>query len=229
MEFLGNMPVFFWVIMFFAAIGGIYRLVTGKATQRDMEQAEALAHSDRWEDSAAIYRKLIIERFDFPEKAVPASDKLKALYREHNVDVDVSELEQSMTLLQEIENSKSTDIKKTRMRNDLLQKLVPILNALPPVVEVEEFTPSAAPKSLDTNCKYCNQGISGETWLFDDSAQNPNLNPNELIGFVCPSCDAASHKDCESGIVFKTWSGYDKSVCKACSQPMKEPTVIYPA
>lgn len=135
MEFISNMPVFFWVILVFAAIGGIYSLVTGKATQRDMDEAEALSRSGRWEDGAGIYRKLIIERFDFPERAIPASEALKALYREHNVDADVSELEQSMQLLKEIEDSKSSDIKKTRMRNDLLQKVVPILNALPPTVE----------------------------------------------------------------------------------------------
>jgi hypothetical protein len=152
MEFISNLPVFFWVVMVFAAIGGIYRLVTGKATQRDMEEAESLSVAGHWEKSAAIYRRLIIERFDFPDKAIPASDSLKALYREHNIDADVAELEQSMALLKEIENSKSSDIKKTRMRSDLLQKVVPILNALPPAVDsgsraggAEEITPSEAP------------------------------------------------------------------------------------
>ncbi len=152
MEFISNLPIFFWVILLFVAIGGIYRLVTGQATQRDMEHAESLAQSGRWEESAAIYRKLIIERFDFPERAIPASDKLAALYREHNVDADVSELQQSMALLKEIEDSKSSDIKKTRMRSDLLLKVVPILNALPPAVDSqlasgggEESTPSAPP------------------------------------------------------------------------------------
>lgn len=236
MEFISNLPVFFWVILVFAAIGGIYSLVTGKATQRDMEQAESLSRSGNWEESAAIYRKLIIERFDFPDRAIPASEKLKALYREHSIGADVSELEQSMELLEEIESSKSSDIKKTRMRNELLQKVVPILNALPPVIETassagggEEFTPSAPAQPLDTNCRFCDKPIKGEAWLFEDYAKNPSLDQNKLIGYVCPSCDAASHRECESGIVFKTWSGYDKSVCKSCNAPSKEPKVVFPA
>ena len=235
MEFISNLPVFFWVVMVFAAIGGIYSLVTGKATKRDMEQAEALAQTGHWEESASIYRKLIIERFDFPDRAIAASDNLKALYRDQNIDADVSDLEQSMALLRDIESTKSSAGKKARMRNELLQKVVPILNALPPVDDsapptgvVEEFSPSSPPQSLDANCQFCGQSIAGEVWLFDDYARNPDLDANEIIGYVCPSCDAASHKDCESGIVFKSWSGYDKSVCNACGQPVKEPKVVFP-
>lgn len=236
MEFIGNLPVFFWVAVVFFAIGGIYRLVVGQSTQRDMEQAESMAHSDRWEESAAIYRGLILDRLDFSDKAIAAADKLKALYREHDVDADVSALEQSMELLKDIENAKVSDRKKNGMRSDLQQNLIPVLNALPPVIETtaegggqEEFTPSALPEPLDASCQFCDQGISGTAWLFDDYAENPNLDPNQIVGFVCPSCDAASHRDCDSGVVYKTWSGYDKSVCKNCNQPVKEPKVVFPA
>ena len=135
MEFLSNMPVFFWVILVFAAIGGIYSLVTGKATQRDMEQAEALSEAGRWESAAGIYRNLIVQRFDFPDKATAASDALKALYLKHDVDADVSGLDESMNVLTDIENAKVSNIKKTRMRGELLQKTVPVLNALPPAVD----------------------------------------------------------------------------------------------
>lgn len=235
MDFLANMPIFFWVVAVLAGIGSIYGMVVNRSTRRGLEQAEEFAQTGRWEDSASIYRQLILDRLDFPRQAAEAADSLAALYRERAVDADLTALEESMRVLLDIDRADVSDRQKAQMRRDLHERLAPMLRALPPAVEETSPAPPAPgstragnPERLDAACSYCGEQVRGMAWQFSDYAENEELAIADITGYACPECGAVSHKQCDGGIVFKIWSGYEKSVCKRCAKRVAEPTVIFP-
>lgn len=228
MDFLADMPIFFWVFLVLAAIGGVYRLAVGQSTRRDMESAATLEQTDRWEESAGIYRKLILDRLDFPDQAADAAKKLASLYRAHGVEADLAGLDESMRVLADIDQSGASDRQKTQMKQDLHYKLQGLLNAMPPAVAAPTASHGDV-ETLNDTCRYCGKAIAGKAWSFADYVENEQLSFGAIVGYVCPACGAASHKDCRSGIVYKVWSGYEKSRCAACGQPVHEPTVVFPA
>lgn len=227
MDFIADLPIFFWVFLVLAGIGGIYRLLVGQSTRRDMASAALLEQTDRWQESADIYRRLILDRMDFPDQAADAAAKLGALYRQHAVAANVGELDESMRVLADIDQSGGSDRQKAQMKQELRNKLVTILNALPPALE-PPTAPTAKGKALNDTCTYCGETVSGRAWSFADYVDNEQLGVSGILGYVCPACGAVSHKDCQSGIVYKVWSGYEKSVCATCGQAVHEPTVVFP-
>lgn len=85
---------------------------------------------------------------------------------------------------------------------------------------------------IRTNCNWCGQPLQG-TGLDSEGYHQAwtvgNLAPQDIIGYICPSCGAVSHTNCkQSGIGFKTWTGFKHSFCKKCQAHVPEPIVVLP-
>jgi len=235
-----HIPIFVWFMLAMALIGGIYRIWQLQSTRKTLKQAATLTTSD-WQEASALYKRIIVERVDDSKVVEDTIGKLAALYRQHNVDADLSPLQQCVQLLEEIHQSGAPDRQKNHLNAETQQKIQRIVNRLPPSstdtaqpdapeagADVQSAAkPKAAAKSVEIRCGYCNDSIVGSVLSFDDYVQRPDVTRQDIVAYVCPACETPSHVECtESGIRFRAWSGYDKSRCTSCDQRTPEPTVV---
>lgn len=227
MEF--HIPVFVWVMLFFAAVGWIARLWLNRSTRETLTKAEALTGAAAWQQAAVLYKQVLNERTDDHGILSDIVKKLSQLYQANAVEADLSELNTALGVLGEIDSSSVSDRNKAQLKRELCGKWAKVVSALPPATVAADDEPVGIPTAVETNCRYCSKPIAGRAWKFSDYTMNPALKRDTSIGHVCPACGAVSHTACASGIRFSGWSGYEKSHCAACGARVDSPTMIFPA